>query len=104
MARKGFTTVDELRGMLAVPPGTDEAVYEREGYVRALQRSQQRHLRALVRIAFEPSNDVSLGTDPGNPGMLVRSRRRPDRDGQHPCGGLGEMFDAFLSARGRRKP
>ena len=37
MARKGFASVDELRGMLAVPPGTDEAAYERAGYVSALR-------------------------------------------------------------------
>ena len=48
MARKGFAAVDELRGMLAVPPGTDEAVYERAGYVERAARGEQRHLRALV--------------------------------------------------------
>jgi dihydroorotate dehydrogenase (fumarate) len=37
MTRKGFTTVDELRGMLAVPPGTDKAQYERASYVGALR-------------------------------------------------------------------
>ena len=37
MARKGFAAVDELRGMLAVPPGADEAAYERAGYVSALR-------------------------------------------------------------------
>ena len=37
MARKGFTTVDELRGLLAVPSDTDEAAYERAGYVTALR-------------------------------------------------------------------
>jgi dihydroorotate dehydrogenase (fumarate) len=35
MARKGFDTVDELRGMLAAPSGADEA--ERASYVSALQ-------------------------------------------------------------------
>ena len=39
MERKGFTTIDELRGLLAVPPGTDEAVYERAGYVGALREA-----------------------------------------------------------------
>ena len=39
MARKGFAAVDELRGMLAVPPGTDEAVYEQAGYVGALREA-----------------------------------------------------------------
>jgi dihydroorotate dehydrogenase (fumarate) len=37
MARKGYATVTELRGLLAVPPGTDQAGYERAGYVRALR-------------------------------------------------------------------
>ncbi len=37
MTRKGFTTVDELRGMLAVPSDTDESEYERAGYVSALR-------------------------------------------------------------------
>ena len=37
MARKGFKAVDELRGMLSVPPGTDEAAYERAGYVTGLR-------------------------------------------------------------------
>jgi dihydroorotate dehydrogenase (fumarate) len=35
MARKGFATVDQLRGMLAVAPGADE----RAGYVNALRRA-----------------------------------------------------------------
>ncbi len=42
MARKGFAAVDELRGMLAVPPGTDEAVFERAGYVGALREANSR--------------------------------------------------------------
>jgi len=37
MTRKGFTTVDEVRGLLAVPSDTDEAAYERAGYVSALR-------------------------------------------------------------------
>jgi dihydroorotate dehydrogenase (fumarate) len=37
MARKGFQTLDDLRGMLAVPAGADEAAYERAGYVTALR-------------------------------------------------------------------
>jgi dihydroorotate dehydrogenase (fumarate) len=36
MAAQGFTAVDELRGMLAVPTGTDGSQYERAGYVSAL--------------------------------------------------------------------
>jgi dihydroorotate dehydrogenase (fumarate) len=37
MARKGFTAVDELRGMLSVPRDTDGAAYQRAGYVTALR-------------------------------------------------------------------
>jgi len=37
MARKGFAAVGDLRGMLAVPPGADEVLYERQGYVGALR-------------------------------------------------------------------
>ena len=39
MARMGFAVVDEVRGMLAVPPGTDEADYERASYVGALREA-----------------------------------------------------------------
>jgi dihydroorotate dehydrogenase (fumarate) len=37
MARQGFTSVDELRGMLAVPSDAGESEYERAGYVSALR-------------------------------------------------------------------
>jgi dihydroorotate dehydrogenase (fumarate) len=37
MDRKGFAVVDQLRGMLSVPAGTDEAAHERAGYVDALR-------------------------------------------------------------------
>ena len=37
MARKGYASVDDLRGMLAMPVGTDQAAYERAGYVRAMR-------------------------------------------------------------------
>jgi dihydroorotate dehydrogenase (fumarate) len=37
MKRKGFGTVDEFRGMLSVPAGTDQAAYERAGYVTTLE-------------------------------------------------------------------
>jgi dihydroorotate dehydrogenase (fumarate) len=39
MTRKGFATVGELRGMLAVAPGTDATLYERAGYVGALREA-----------------------------------------------------------------
>jgi dihydroorotate dehydrogenase (fumarate) len=37
MARKGYASVGELRGKLALPPDTDQAAYQRAGYVRALK-------------------------------------------------------------------
>ena len=37
MKRKEFQSIDELRGLLSVPPGTDEAAYERAGYVTGLR-------------------------------------------------------------------
>ena len=39
MRRKGFASVDDMRGRLAVPAGTDEAAYARTGYVGALERA-----------------------------------------------------------------
>jgi len=41
MARKGFRSVGELRGLLSVPAGGDEAGYERAGYVTALQAANR---------------------------------------------------------------
>ncbi len=37
MERKGFATVREFRGLLAVPPDADGSLFEREGYVAALR-------------------------------------------------------------------
>lgn len=37
MARKGFSTLDQLRGRLAVPARADEAARQRRGYVAALR-------------------------------------------------------------------
>jgi dihydroorotate dehydrogenase (fumarate) len=37
MRRKGFSTVEEVRGRLAVPRHADATAYERAGYVAALQ-------------------------------------------------------------------
>ena len=39
MGRKGYTTVDELRGLLAVPVGADETARERGDYVSALRQA-----------------------------------------------------------------
>jgi dihydroorotate dehydrogenase (fumarate) len=37
MRRKGFKSVDDLRGMLAVPSDADRDAFERAGYVRAMR-------------------------------------------------------------------
>jgi dihydroorotate dehydrogenase (fumarate) len=37
MVRKGYSSVGEMRGLLAVPPDADQAGYERAGYVRAMR-------------------------------------------------------------------
>jgi len=37
MARKGFASVGDVRGKLAVAPGEDATAYERTGYVSALR-------------------------------------------------------------------
>ena len=42
------TSVEELRGMLAVPVGVDETARERADYVSALQGANQRRIRPLV--------------------------------------------------------
>ena len=39
MARKAFTSVDELRGMLAAAPSGDAAERERAGYVIAMRKA-----------------------------------------------------------------
>ncbi len=41
--RKGFVSVGNARGLLAVPAGVDEAAYERAGYVAALERARERY-------------------------------------------------------------
>jgi dihydroorotate dehydrogenase (fumarate) len=40
MTRKGFASVEDFRGLLAVPAETDESDYERAGYVSALRAAQ----------------------------------------------------------------
>lgn len=39
MARKGFTTVEQVRGLLSVRPGTGQAAHERVGYVNAMREA-----------------------------------------------------------------
>ena len=56
MTRKGFATVAEPRGMLAVPAGSDDVAPGRAGYVDALQRA------------------TAAPTAPGDPGAAALSR------------------------------
>jgi dihydroorotate dehydrogenase (fumarate) len=46
MARHGFQAVDEVRGMLSVPPDSNEDEYERASYVSAM--------RAANATAYRP--------------------------------------------------
>jgi dihydroorotate dehydrogenase (fumarate) len=39
MARKGFATVDQVRGLLSAPRGAHDETIERVGYVRAMQEA-----------------------------------------------------------------
>ena len=41
MARRGFASVDDMRGLLAVPLGTDATAYERSAYVSALDGARR---------------------------------------------------------------
>ena len=54
MARKGFAAVDEVRGLLAVPPGADEAAHERAGYVSAMRRPTAAPTVPGDRVADKP--------------------------------------------------
>jgi dihydroorotate dehydrogenase (fumarate) len=41
MGRKGYTAVDDFRGLLAVPVGVDESARERADYVSALRQANE---------------------------------------------------------------
>lgn len=43
LERKGFASVDAIRGMLAIPAGADATAYERAGYVSALEKAKQQY-------------------------------------------------------------
>lgn len=43
LERKGFASVDAMRGMLAIPAGADATAYERAGYVSALEKAKQQY-------------------------------------------------------------
>lgn len=41
LARKGFSSVDDIRGLVAVPLTADGAAFQRAGYVAALERAKE---------------------------------------------------------------
>jgi dihydroorotate dehydrogenase (fumarate) len=43
MSRKGFGTLAQVRGLLAMPPGADGSAQERAGYVTALRAANVGH-------------------------------------------------------------
>lgn len=43
LERKGFSSVDSVRGLLAVPAAADATGYQRAGYVTALERAKARY-------------------------------------------------------------
>jgi hypothetical protein len=66
MLRKGFGSIDDFRGLLAVPNDVDGAAYERQGYVAALYEGPQlvRGLRSL-----EPLNPAKNFSRPAPQGV-----------------------------------
>lgn len=43
MTRKGYDSVDDFRGFLAVPTETDTGAYERAGYITALEKARRKY-------------------------------------------------------------
>jgi len=54
MSRKGYTCVDDVRGLLAVPASPDRAGYERAGYVRMMRAADD-----VPQTALEPATEWS---------------------------------------------
>ena len=54
MARKGFQTRDQFRGMLAVPADTDQEGYERASYVSAMRARTPVQRDVLSRGGSQP--------------------------------------------------
>ena len=49
MLRKGFSSLDDFRGLLAVPADVDASAYERQGYVAALARARSTYKDYAVK-------------------------------------------------------
>jgi dihydroorotate dehydrogenase (fumarate) len=54
MTAKGYTAVDEVRGLLAVPSAAERSSYERAGYVTALRAANARDYGPVVGTADGP--------------------------------------------------
>jgi dihydroorotate dehydrogenase (fumarate) len=54
MDRKGYTSVDDVRGLLAVPGAADHADYQRAGYVRTMRAAD-----GAPQSALEPATEWS---------------------------------------------
>jgi dihydroorotate dehydrogenase (fumarate) len=51
MLRKGFNSIDDFRGLLAVPTDVDGAAYERQGYVAALTKARSSYEEFAVAVS-----------------------------------------------------
>jgi dihydroorotate dehydrogenase (fumarate) len=54
MGRKGYSCVDDVRGLLAVPADPDRAGYQRAGYVRTMRAAN-----VVPQTALEPATEWS---------------------------------------------
>jgi dihydroorotate dehydrogenase (fumarate) len=56
MGRKGYSCVDDVRGLLAVPAGPDRAGYQRASYVRTMRAADE-----VAQATLEPATEWSSG-------------------------------------------
>jgi hypothetical protein len=86
MAHKGFTAVNELRGMLSVLADTDGAAYERAPYVTALTAANAGASSPLVSRKIERAAPADLGPRPWPLSAPSPDRQLPMRVGCIVCG------------------
>jgi hypothetical protein len=80
MRRKGYESVGDFRGILAAPPDTDQAAYERDGYVQAMRSANAGH-GVWDRRRTQARADRSRESDDGD---SVPGDRTPSAVGIHP--------------------
>jgi hypothetical protein len=94
MARKGYASVSELRGILAVPADTDRAAYERTGYVRALRGANGApRLRCDGRV--KPPSVLEKCSGFPERMVVTRTRKLARPRGEPPLGGRIRQAVAF---------